>query len=316
MPPSTLRSLVRRGYPLLLIALVGLVAGAQAWGVTRVFGAALGRPGLAPEAVGPPAARPPPSWHETSAERVAARNPFDSVRGDLRPASEPPAGSEQEPGAPDMDPYRAPACVDLRVVATAAAADPRGSFAVLSLKEGQPGLVRRQGDGLAGGVVWFVGGDRVWMYRREGLCQAGLYGGPPSAASAPAARPPPAGPPAGPLQEIASRIRVVGPNEFSVERSALDRAKEGYGELMRGVRLSPESEGGRLAGVKIFGVKPESLLGILGLQNGDRLEKLNGFDMTAPEAMLQAYARLAAADHLTLSLTRGGKTIQIDAQVR
>ena len=57
----------------------------------------------------------------------------------------------------------------------------------------------------------------------------------------------------------------------------------------------------------MFGIRPETLLGTLGMENGDRLQTINGFDMASPEKALEAYARRRTADKLTISLNRQGR---------
>ena len=52
------------------------------------------------------------------------------------------------------------------------------------------------------------------------------------------------------------------------------------------------------------------------MENGDRLEKINGFDMTSPEKALEAYARLRTADHLTISVNRKGQEQNIDYNIK
>ena len=86
---------------------------------------------------------------------------------------------------------------------------------------------------------------------------------------------------------------------------------------MRQARIVPEKENGKVVGIRLFGVKPDTLLGTLGMENGDRLEKINGFDMASPEKALEAYARLRTADHLTVSVnrTRPGHEPRLQHQV-
>jgi general secretion pathway protein C len=52
------------------------------------------------------------------------------------------------------------------------------------------------------------------------------------------------------------------------------------------------------------------------MENGDRLEKINGFDMTSPEKALEAYARLRTADHLTSRSTEKGKEQNLDYNIK
>ena len=55
---------------------------------------------------------------------------------------------------------------------------------------------------------------------------------------------------------------------------------------------------------------------MLGMENGDRLQTINGFDMTSPEKALEAYARLRSADHLTIQVNRRGANMNIDYNIK
>ena len=48
-------------------------------------------------------------------------------------------------------------------------------------------------------------------------------------------------------------------------------------------------------GVRLFNIRPTSMLGALGLQNGDRLSSINGFEMNEPQKMLEAYQKLVTS---------------------
>ena len=96
----------------------------------------------------------------------------------------------------------------------------------------------------------------------------------------------------------------------------MDRILEAQAELMK-QRIVQDKEGDRVVGVKVYGIKAGSVLAMLGIENGDRLETLNGFEMSNPEKMLEAYARLrSGADKLQIHLTRNGKPINVDYTIR
>ena len=95
--------------------------------------------------------------------------------------------------------------------------------------------------------------------------------------------------------EIADKIQKISETEFQVDRSVVDKILENQAQLMRSARIVPEQKDGKIVGIRLFGIRPDTLLGTLGLQNGDRLEQINGFDMASPEKALEAYARLRTA---------------------
>ena len=195
----------------------------------------------------------------------------------------------------------------------AASADPDWSFAALETpQEKGKSVLRRRGGDVGGKTVKFIGWDRVWMTSGSQLCQAQMFkppAPPPSATGAVAPPAPPPQPRAAPRavpDDIKKGIQKVGANEFNVDRGVVDKILENQAELMRQARIVPEQENGKVVGIRLFGVRPDTLLGMLGMENGDRLEKINGFDMTSPEKALEAYARLRTADHLTVSVNRTG----------
>ena len=149
------------------------------------------------------------------------------------------------------------------------------------------------------------------------LCQTQMFkppAGPSATVAAPAPMPSGAATPVS--DDIKKGIQRVGPNEFNVDRGVVDKILENQAELMRQARIVPEQENGKVVGIRLFGVRQDTLLGTLGMENGDRLEKINGFDMTSPEKALEAYARLRTADHLTISLNRKGSEQNLDYNIK
>jgi general secretion pathway protein C len=314
---------LKRHFWAVILALVALAAFFDAQGIMNVVGASLGADEKQLSAP-PLGARLPPvpgsaNPHATNAEPILARNPFDSVTGPLNKT----AAAEPSADAPPLDlsdPFHAPDCDGVKVLIIAASADPDWSFAALETPQDKgKSLLRRRGGEIGGKTVKFIGWDRVWLTSANQLCQSLMFK-PPTGASAAAAPPPPAPMPAGgatPVgDDIKKGIQRVGPNEFNVDRGVVDKILENQAELMRQARIVPEQENGKVVGIRLFGVRNDTLLGTLGMENGDRLEKINGFDMTSPEKALEAYARLRTADHLTISMNRKGQEMNIDYNIK
>ena len=195
-------------------------------------------------------------------------------------------------------------CEGLDVDAIAESDDVDWSFAAISGTDKGSHLVRRGAQIPGHGVVYFIGWDRLWLSGERGLCQAQLFGAkkPPAPRFAAfVAQPPTTRPGPKPLDpELRKGIQGVSATEFNVDRSVVDRILENQAELMRQARIIPVQENGRVVGVRMVGVRPDSLLGVLGMQNKDRLQTINGFDVANPEKALEAYARLRTADKLTI----------------
>ena len=254
-----------------------------------------------------------------TADAILDRNPFDHLTGSLRPSLPMPDGP---PPDLDTDPRTAPLCVGVKPLVLVGAEDQTVAFA--SLEVDGKRVLRKRGGEVGDKHVAYVGRDSVWLEGSKGLCQALLFGIAPKSADdsggagRSAADPKPGGQ-TGQTQleiDVGKQIAKVGPNEYVIERSAVDRILEAQAELMK-QRIVQEKEGDRVVGVRVFGIKSGSVLAMLGIENGDRLETLNGFEMSNPEKMLEAYARLrSGADKLQIHLTRKGNPINVDYTIR
>jgi general secretion pathway protein C len=329
-----LDALLKKYFAPVLLALVAVVAYFQASGTMQLVGGAMGvdQEALVASALGPGGGQKLVAVEQRrpSAEPIIERNPFDSVTGPLN--AQPVPGELGQPARADLsNPLAAPGCEGVQVFIVTESEDPQWSFAALQGPGEQAPRLRRVGDGIADKQVAFIGfnpeqaSPSVWLIGSSQLCQALLFGTQPTAAApAPAAQEPTAeGPPArsrkGPADvppDIASKIQRVSETEYNVDRSVVDKILENQAELMRSARIVPEHKDGKVVGIRLFGIRPNTLLGTLGLQNGDRLESINGFDMASPEKALEAYARLRTASNLNVKVNRRGQPVSVDYRIK
>lgn len=317
--------LLKKNFWLVVLPLVAIAALLNAQAVTQLVGI-----GLTPDekqlAAAPPVARVVPqsasSGRSVSAEPILARNPFDHVTGSLKPAVTSDDSAVASSQVDTSDPWNAPACDGVKVLVIAASADPEWSFAALSGSGEPKSVLRRRGGEMGGKKIEFVGWDRVWFQSGGSLCQALLFKAGDAPAPKPAETPAPAptpqvkgGAPAL-AADLAKGIQKVSATEFNIDRGVVDKILENQSELMRQARIVPEMENGKTVGIRLFGVRPDTLLGVLGMENGDRLQTINGFDMASPEKALEAYARLRTADKLTVQVNRRGQNMNLDYNIK
>lgn len=321
-------ALLKKYFLAAVLALIALAAFFQARGAMQLVGAML-VPDAAALAVMPPApsATTRASAPPRSAEPILSRNPFDFSTGPLN-APELSSALPTEAAEP-TDPLRAPACDSVKVSIVTESTDPLWSIAALQGPGDPRPTIRRVGDVLGDATVAFIGynpfegSPSVWLAQGTTLCQALLFAQQPqpqaakktAAAAAPAAAPAGRGAPALPA-DMKAKIQRVSPTEVNVDRSVVDSILENQAQLMRSARVVPEQQDGKVVGVRLFGIRPDTLLGALGLENGDRLETINGFAMASPEKALEAYARLRTADKLTVSVNRRGQPVTIDFNIK
>jgi general secretion pathway protein C len=319
-------ALLRKYFWVAIGALLALAAYFQAAGATALAGSAM-EPKTSLLASAPPPLVPAPKPPvPKSGQPILARNPFDSVTGPLltKPADD---ASTAPPAV--TDPLNAPPCQGVEVHGTTQANNPRWSLAIVQGPGEEHGLLRRIGDEVANKEIVYIGfnprkySPAVWLHDDSGLCQSLLFT---KKATTPSATPKP-NPPAHHRGRphrgarklpnmIAAKIQRLGPTEFNVDRSAVDTILSEHTSLMRGVRVMPVERKGKVLGVRVFNVQPDTLLGTLGLKNGDRIDSINGFPLSNPEKALQAYARLRTASNITVNISRGGKPQSIEFHIR
>jgi general secretion pathway protein C len=253
--------------------------------------------------------RSPEALREVRAAAILARNAFDSVTGPLRDEANATI-TLAEDAAASTDPRTAPPCDGVRVLAIAASTDPNWSFASLTPRDRDAPVMRRRGGELDGKTVSYIASDRVWLSDANGLCQAAMWAAPVTAP--PQAKPKP---PQGSLtSEVSQGIHAKSATSFTIERQVVEKVREHSAELLGGSHVMPETTGAA-RGFRLSRIDGASPLGLIGLQNGDLLESINGFDLTNAEEALTAYARLGTADHLTVTVLRGGKVQNLDYDI-
>jgi general secretion pathway protein C len=331
-----LDALAKRFFPGIVLALIAMAAYFQASGIMQLVAGAYLEAGAASGAGGEskaaaaairPAAPPSGESHgPKTAEPILSRNPFDSVAGPLNRVAE----TEETTAAPKQDldlsnPLTAADCGGIQAHAITESTDPTWSVAVLQATGDTMGKLRRVGDAVGEKQVAYIGynpvksSPSVWLVGGATLCQVLLFAPPPTAEAPAAAAAEPAKPkgdPNGVPDDIAKRIKKISDTEFQIDRAVVDNILENQAQLMRTARIVPEQKDGKVVGIRLFGIRPETLLGKLGLQNGDRLEAINGFEMASPEKALEAYARLRTADSLAVKVTRRGNPVTIDFKIQ
>lgn len=336
-------TLIKKFFPAIIAALVALIAYLQASGAVELIAqkalavdpAELTAGSLRPRNKNVTGVARP----RRSGQPIIDHNIFEHDV-DLNP---PPPEPDEEPGSVEppkldlSDPLSAPFCEDFAVDVVTQSTDATWSIAVVQAPGEDKGMLRRVGDTSGEYEVVYIGFNRVhaspavWLTKEVELCQALLFPPPevekarkevepkaPVAKPAASAKRPTAkrGPPTVP-KEIADKIEKVSDTDFNVDRAVIDNILENQATLMRSARIVPEKgPDGKTVGIRMFGIRKDTLLGTLGLNNGDRLETINGFNLASPEDALNAYARLRTANKLAVKITRRGKPMTIDFNIK
>jgi general secretion pathway protein C len=278
--------------------------------------------------------RAPPKAPMASASAVASRslsarsilenNPFDSVTGPIRDAPLPTFSMEPIEGTDQREVLftqcPGPTKLEITIVDPI---EPRRSFAVFSTGEGISNKpMVREGGTVSGRSVAVIVREKVYFHEASSYCFIGMFMPPPPPAPVASAAPPPmpggdvpGAPPKIPA-DIEKGIQRVDETNFNIDRMVVDKIIENQAELMKSARIVPESENGKVVGIRLLNIRPDTLLGKLGMVAGDQLRTINGFEMSSPEKALEAYAKLRTAPSIQIGLMRGGKVMNLDFQIK
>jgi general secretion pathway protein C len=193
-------------------------------------------------------------------------------------------------------------CTGVRATVIVQAEEQDASLVALDL--GGTRMLRRKGMDAGDMTVAWVGADRTWLVKTDGsVCEARVF------APAMAVHPEPKKQGDKPPVAVQGIVRT-SPSEVQIDRGTLDKLLENPGELAK-VRVTPEA-----TGIKIAKVPKDSILGVLGIEEGDRLLKAGGIELTSPEKIMELYARLRTYEKLSIVVERKGKPMTMDYVIR
>ena len=112
--------------------------------------------------------------------------------------------------------------------------------------------------------------------------------------------------------DLGASIKKTGENSYEVGQGDIDKALNNLSELSTQARIVPAFEGGKTIGFKLFSIRPGSLYSKVGLQNGDVITRINGYEMSSPEKGLEIYTKLKDAKSVNVDLKRRGKPMTLD----
>jgi general secretion pathway protein C len=102
-------------------------------------------------------------------------------------------------------------------------------------------------------------------------------------------------------------IREISPTEHAITQRGLELFLDNQPALLRTSRIVPEIVAGKPTGIRVFGVRPDDVLGRIGLENGDRIERVMGKPVATPEQALEAYSAMRGAKLIELDVVRRGQ---------
>ena len=254
---------------------------------------------------------------------ILRRNIFNSALGDLSaaPIDNPELPMTDMPG----EEVEAPCMNTMRLIGTVVLpGELEQSLAAIVGTDQKAGL-HRGGAEVEGSRIRSIQSDSVILQTKSGFCRLAMFevdGAPKKPAWKPTAGKTDKKKKASRVdadrnaglseEELAQGIEKVNETNYNISRTMLNKVLDNAGRLIGIAAVSPKTEGGQPVGMEIRGVRANTLLTKLGIQNGDILESVNGQSLTSTDAALGAYTTLRTADKFNLSIRRAGKSMIIN----
>lgn len=111
-------------------------------------------------------------------------------------------------------------------------------------------------------------------------------------------------------------IKKLDDTTFEISKDLVAKVTDNPMAFMKGARVVPAMKNGKPEGIKLYAIRPNSPYSKLGLQNGDTLTSVNGFELTSVDKGLEIYTKLKEATALELEVTRRGKPVTLKYSIR
>lgn len=111
-------------------------------------------------------------------------------------------------------------------------------------------------------------------------------------------------------------INCSSENACTVDRKFVEQLMQSPQQLMSQARMFPVTKDGETAGFRVSGVRKGSLATLLGLKNGDVVSEINGSKLGSIDDALAMYQKLRRANHLSVTVERGGAVITKEISIK
>jgi len=205
---------------------------------------------------------------------------------------------QEEHGTSDSFPRSS---INARLLGTLISFPPQWSLASVQSHVGEQKTISLAiGDQIEGASVVMIERERVIVINRG---QREYID-----ANAPSAAPPP--PPTISRADATSNIRETTPNNYDIPRSELEKTLGNLNEIAMQARIVPAFKDGVSQGFRLYSIRPNSFYQKIGIQNGDIVRRINGFDMDSPEKALELYSKLRDSSRVDIEIERNGNPIK------
>lgn len=113
-------------------------------------------------------------------------------------------------------------------------------------------------------------------------------------------------PAAAPMQGV----RKLDENKYEISRAVIDQQLSNLSAISTQARIVPSFKNGVANGFKLFSIQPGSLYASIGVENGDVIQRINGYEINSPDRALELLQKLRETSHVVIESERGGQALR------
>lgn len=110
--------------------------------------------------------------------------------------------------------------------------------------------------------------------------------------------------------------KKVGDNEWVIDQGAVQNSLDNISSVLTDARLTPRTNNGAIDGFVLTEIKPRGIFDAMGLEEGDVLTRINGYEIDSPEKAVQVLSGLKGQTDMALDIIRGGRKTSFRYRIR
>jgi len=113
-----------------------------------------------------------------------------------------------------------------------------------------------------------------------------------------------------PSVALGTGVKQLTDNDYEIPRAEIDKTLANLNDVAMQARIVPAFKDGVAQGFKLFSIRPDSIYSKIGIQNGDVIKRINGFDLNSPEKALEIYSKLKESSRIDIEVERNGAAVR------
>jgi len=114
---------------------------------------------------------------------------------------------------------------------------------------------------------------------------------------------------------VSKKASIETSQDITLKRSRIESAVKDVNTLMKQVRIRPHFTNGKPDGLRLTGVRPNSIFYNMGLKSGDIITGVNNNTIESVDDVLKFYQSLQSSSHVALQVKRRGRPKTINYNI-